>query len=308
MLGREHGQAFPKGEHVQVPNLETGTDSFYFFLRSSNGTAMVTRLALRKEGQAEFWFGLSIPDLPPLLLEGKAPFLQELHPEIKGLAFVPQSSGSWLIQVDFPEHSLKATLEFTPTSPIFDFAGLRDKNQIAGALAKMEWNSKSFNALKSMKTEHIEQAGVWKGGIQWAGTTYTLTGVGARDHSRGERNWRLWDSHSWFTGFNENGKGFNVSLIQFKGLPSLRAGYIARSAQGAVHLIDGPSTPISQPLGAFTFAGRGDHKAESVDYFTLGIWEFTMDSVYRIEEGFGYLDWNGERFYGILERGFTLNT
>jgi hypothetical protein len=32
-----------------------------------------------------------------------------------------------------------------------------------------------------------------------------------------------------------------------------------------------------------------------------------MDSVYRIEEGYGWFDWKGDRYFGILERGFKLN-
>jgi hypothetical protein len=307
MLGRENGQAFPKGEHLDVPNLISGTDSYYFYLRNKEGLSVVCRLALRSNGHCEYWFALSMPHLPPLLLEGRAPSNSTIYPSIEGLSFIPQPSGSWRVNIEFPNHALKATLHFTPTTPILDFASLRDKNQIAGALASMPWNSASFKALKSMKTEHIEQAGTWQGELFWNGTNHSIQGVGARDHSRGERSWHQWNAHCWFTGFNEYGLGFNLSLIDFKGLPTLRAGYISRSHQKAVGLVDGPVSPIAQTSGDFILAGQGDLKPEKIDFFTEGFFDFTMDSVYKIEEGFGYFEWKGDRFLGILERGRRIN-
>jgi hypothetical protein len=307
MLGREHGQAFPQGELPQVPIQDSGTDSFYFYLRNSSGTALVSRLALRKNGFCEYWFGLNMPDLTPLVIEGTAALLPGIYLGVEGLSFVPQPSGSWQINVDFPAQKLHASLLFSPITPIFDFASLRDKNQIANALASMSWNSHSFKALKSMKTEHIEQAGRWKGELSWAGIQYALEGVGARDHSRGERNWHQWDSHSWFTGFNDRGQGFNLSLIHFKGLPTLRAGYISRPNQEAVCLVNGPDSPIASTSGSFDLAGLHDAHADRIDFKTLGLFPFTMDSVYRIEEGYGWFDWKGDRYFGILERGFKLN-
>lgn len=307
MLGRETGQAFPLGEHIQAPSSNSGTDSFYFYLRNQDGLTMVCRLALRFNGFCEYWFGLSMPDQPTLVLEGTAPVASMNSPNIKGLAFIPDDSGVWSIAVDFPEFALKGCLCFSPTSLVLDFGNLRDKNQIAGALASMPWNAASFKALKSMKTEHIEQAGVWSGELTWNGVDYSIEGVGARDHSRGERNWQNWSSHCWFTGFNEHGKGFNLSLIDFKGLPTLRAGYICDSKLGAVCLVDGPNFPISHASGEFVLAGHGDQHTQTIHYSTQGFFEFTMDSTYRIVEGFGFFDWKGERFFGILERGFALN-
>lgn len=288
-----------------VPPQNTATDSFYFFLRSDSGATLVSRLACRRNMECEFWLGIQLPNQMPWTWEGVSTQLNTSFPSIEGLSFIPNSNQSWTINIDLPQFDLKGSLTFTPTTGILDFAKLRDKNQIASALAKMPWDAASFKALKSMKTEHIEQAGTWKGELTWNKVHFSMVGVGARDHSRGERNWKRWNAHCWFTGFDEEGTGFNLSLIDFKGLPTLRAGYISINKNEALPLKDGPDSPIKVDSGEFHLAG-GNLK-DVVEFNTANFFEFTMDGSYRIIEGFGTFYWQGKQFMGILERGYTLN-
>lgn len=305
MLGREQGEAFPSGEHLYVPPQNTATDSYYFFIRSDSGATLVSRLACRQNMECEFWLGIHLPNQSPWIWEGISTQLNTPFPSIEGLAFMPNSDLSWIINIDLPQFNLKGSLRFTPTTGILDFAKLRDKNQIASSLAKMPWNAASFKALKSMKTEHIEQAGIWNGELTWNENVHSMVGVGARDHSRGERNWKRWNSHCWFTGFDSEGSGFNLSLIDFKGLPTLRAGYISIHKNKAVPLTDGPDSPIKLASGEFQLSGG--HLNGPVNFKTQNSFEFTMDGSYRIVEGFGSFYWQGKQYEGILERGYTLN-
>lgn len=311
LLGNRDTATFPPAEALNFKALEhpLATDSYYFYGVSPQGYVWVARLAARSANQSELWFALRMPNHKKWIVEGVFPSEPGKWPAAHGLSFERKGAG-WLIrfQGSFPSpeggsEEVRFKADFEPSSPIFDFSQLRDKEQIARALASMPWNKVQFEKLKSLKTSHIEQAGNYTCRLELAGESHEWQAHGARDHSTGHRDWDAWTAHSWFTGFDTQGRGFNLSLVQFSDLPVLRAGYCAVSEGDVSPWVSGPSAPIRNPSGNILLQNHPKQEPLSLRFETLDKFIFKMGNHYQIEEGWGYLHMGNQTFLGILERG-----
>ena len=315
MLGKHDAATFPPAEALNLNALQhpLATDSYYFYGISAQGYVWVARLAARSGNQSELWFALRMPNHKKWLVEGVFPSKPGKWPAAYGLSFERKGAG-WLIQFQgsFPDAEggsefMRFEAHFEPSSPIFDFSQLRDKEQIARALASMPWNKTQFQKLRSLKTSHIEQAGNYTCRLELSGECHEWQAHGARDHSTGHRDWDAWGAHSWFTGFDTVGRGFNLSLVQFSDLPVLRAGYYADSAVSVSPWTSGPSHPIRNSSGDFLLQHHPHQEPISLRFETLDRFTFQMGEHYQIQEGWGYLHLGNQSYLGILERGARKN-
>jgi len=304
MLTRRNS-ASELSETIEVPNIPLGMDSFYFFGADEEGkSGGVFRLGF-SAAALETWLAIRMENGDTLRLSPET-LSPTLSPSTDQAPLFQHSDSGYRITFngklrvnDVPE-SVSLSLAFIPSTPVLDFSELKDKSHLEAVISQHRWTKEFFNTLRSLQTQHIEQAGVLQGEIRYGGNSFPIRWRSVRDHSRGIRNWSGWESHSWFTGVSESGKCFNLSLIHFNGLPVLRAGYFW-DGEKAQAISFAPETPIRESGGTVQVSWGAYSGA--LKFETLSKWDFEMRAVYLIEEGLGRFTWQGEDYTGILERG-----
>ncbi len=301
MLQRK-GPVLPLEDEVQWPKAPFGIDSFYFFGTESNGSGGVFRLAFRPEEQVETWCALHFPQRFTFRIpveQGRAYPHQFRMKSLPNQCF--ELTADDMMQTTEGETlHVRLHLTFSPDSPVFDFALLKDHAHLHRVISEARWSGRFFKDLASLSSQHIEQKGRLKGWVEINGESISIDWMGVRDHSRGYRSWQKWQKHSWFTGVSASGKVFNASLIAFEGLPVLRAGYFF-DGQQAFAISNAPDFPVAAPTGEALFGWQ--QQEGKLSFTTTHNWPFFMDNTYWIQEGMGTFAFQGEKFYGILERG-----
>ena len=293
-------------------------DSSYFAGLSREGFSFVTRQAFRTGKHHENWLKIHVPgegvwgfeDLP--LEEGEG-FVQG------ALKYVCHQPGElWDIlyegsvyQGDNKEN-IKLNLQWKSTSPIinFDDAG-SDPRQVAAQIAKKPWNKAFFKRLKEIHLVHYEQGGEISGTIGWRGREHEVQLRGVRDHSFGRRNWEEWRRHIWFLGMLDDGRFFNVSVIDYDFINDLKAGFIY-DGTGYITLSETPSFDdlhLEKPLPhqlEFPVKERRDKPQIMLKTKMEQFFPFIMDGVYHIRQAKAAFEYDGVPGIGIAEMGVNL--
>ena len=299
------------------PSVFAYNDSSYFAGVSREGFSFVTRQAFRTGKHNENWLKIHIPG------EGVWGFEDMDLSEGDGfkqgtLEYVFQKPGEeWSIKYDGPvfrdgkEEQIRLDLKWNSTSPIMDFdkAGT-SPNQVAEQIAKQKWNKEFFRRLREIHLVHIEQGGEITGTIIWKGKKNEVKLRGVRDHSFGKRNWEEWSRHIWFLGILDDGRFFNVSVIDYDFVKDLKAGFIFDGEKYTTFA----STPsfedlnLTEPLPhKLSFKVKEKENGEDIDITTemKVFFPFMMDDVYHIRQSkaeFTYGDFKG---VGIAEMGIA---
>ncbi len=318
MITHRKGRDLPvevlESKHTD-PDTFAYNDSSYFAGVSRDGFTFVTRQAFRTGKHNENWLKIHIPG------EGVWGFEDMELPEGEGfkqgtLEYVCLKPGEeWSIKYDGPvfkdgkEEEIKLNLKWRSTSPVMDF----DKEgtsprQVAEQVASQKWNKEFFRRLREIHLVHIEQGGEITGTITWKGKENGVKLKGVRDHSFGKRNWEEWSRHIWFLGILDDGRFFNVSVIDYDFVKDLKAGFIF-DGEKYVTFAETPSFAdlnLKEPLPhKLSFKvkemEKGDEKEITTDM--VEFFPFMMDAVYHIRQSKAEFTYGGVKGIGIAEMG-----
>lgn len=214
------------------PDIPRFNDSLYLYGRGTDGTAIVTRLAVRTGAPAEVWMNILLPGQPEA-------FMADMHhPHAGGMAAgglrweVVVPGKQWRVSYAGPLQQGGSTVQaqveltFDATGPIVDFSDGIKPSTTAKALAAEPWSRSFFEQLGEIRTTHYEQAGRITGTVTLDGTTHEIDLLSLRDHSFGRRKWSSWDRHIWFSGLCEDGTTFTVAQIRYDFVGPLIAGFV----------------------------------------------------------------------------------
>jgi len=299
------------------PNTFAYNDSSYFAGVSRDGFSFVTRQAFRTGKHNENWLKIHIPG------EGVWGFedlkLKEGEGFVQGtLEYLCVKPGEeWEIRYDGPvfnegkEENVKLELKWLSTSPIMDFdkAGTLPK-QVAEQIANQKWNKVFFKRLREIHLVHIEQGGEITGTIIWKGEEHRVNLKGVRDHSFGKRNWEEWSRHIWFLGILDDGRFFNVSVVDYDFVKNLKAGFIFDGKE-YVTFAETPAfedLELKEPLPhKLSFKIKKIEKGEDIEITTdmKQFFPFMMDDVYHIRQSKAEFTYGNVKGIGIAEMGIA---
>ena len=296
-------------------NIFAYNDSSYFAGVSSDSFSFVTRQAFRTGKHNENWLKIHIPGEGVWGFEDRE--MEEGDGFVQGtLEYVCQKSGElWDIRYVGPvfcegkEEEIKLDLKWRSSSPIMDFdkAGTSPK-QVAEQISKQKWNKQFFKRLKEIHLVHYEQDGEITGTITWKGKGHEVALKGVRDHSFGKRNWEEWSRHIWFLGILDDGRFFNVSVIDYDFVTNLKAGFIFDGTD----YVTFTETPAFENLGLneslphkLSFKIKETEKGENIEITTdmKQFFPFMMDDVYHIRQSKAEFSYGGVKGVGIAEMG-----
>jgi hypothetical protein len=297
----------------ETPNFN---DSSYFFGADGAGTALAVRLAFRTGKPDEAWLDLRLPGRGPYQLGGDA---QDRGTgfSLGPLSFTCESTGQrWRIRYDglvtIPEGELPLELDLTfeARTPVVDFANHANNWAVAEAIAAETWSKEFFERLREIHKVHYEQGGRLLGRATIDGQEVHLDLPSIRDHSFGTRRWGQWDRHIWILGALEDGSFFNVSMIRYDFLGSLRTGW--RWRQGIVQsVVDCDDfahfVPARKPPSRFTLTFRTRHgSTETALIEAKDAFDFDLDhGAYLIREWITTMKVGGVRGVGVAEFGWN---
>ncbi len=321
MIRRRKGREIPVEElerkHVR-PDIPGYNDSSYFAGLSREGITLVTRQAFRPGRHNENWLKVHIP--------GEGVWGFENQPLEAGEGFVQgnlkylcrEPGKRWDIQYEGPvfqedkTENIIVDLQWRVTSPIlnFDKAG-SDPGQVAEQIAKKPWSRTFFKRLHEIHLVHYEQGGELTGTVTWRRKTHDVRLRGVRDHSFGRREWETWRRHIWFLGILDDGRFFNISLIDYDFVNDLRAGFIF-DGEKYVTFSKTPSfaeldlkSPLPHEL-KFNITVEKGTPPVTVGVSMKQFFPFTMDGVYHIREAKAEFVYGDTRGIGIAEMGVNL--
>ena len=299
------------------PDTFAYNDSSYFAGVSREGFTFVTRQAFRTGKHNENWLKIHVPG------EGVWGFEDLDLPEGEGfkqgtLEYVCVKPGEeWNIRYEGPvfkevkEEQIKLDLKWHSTSPVMDFdkAGTSPR-QVAEQISKQKWNKEFFKRLREIHLVHLEQGGEITGTITWKGKEHKVDLKGVRDHSFGKRNWEEWGRHIWFLGILDDGRFFNVSVIDYDFVKDLKAGFIF-DGEKYITFARTPSFEelnLSEPLPhKLSFNVKETEKGEDITITTdmQEFFPFMMDDVYHIRQSKAEFTFGGVKGIGIAEMGIA---
>ncbi len=303
--------------HLQ-PETPGFNDSSYFAGWEKEGFALVTRQAFRSDKPNENWLKLLIPG------EGVWGFENLNLPAGEGfrqgtLAYECLVPGKqWILRYTGAVYQKKRKeniildLTWTSTSAVIDFdkKGVNPE-QTAREIARQPWNKTFFHKLQEIRKTHYEQAGKITGTITWGGRSFPVNMNGIRDHSFGKREWNHWQRHIWFLGILEDGRFFNISVIDYDFITGLKAGYLVNGEHTITfyktHGLDeaGYTYPLPEAL-EFTLQERKDSPEILLKTKMIRFFPFVMDGVYYIRQSLAEFTYNGVRGMGIAEMGVNI--
>lgn len=313
-----------KKRTISLSNLETKhtephtldyNDSSYFAGLSRDGFSLVTRQSFRTDKPNENWLKVDIPGYGVWGFENRE--MEEGEGFVQGaLKYLCQKPGKeWTISYEGPvfqgeeERHIKVDLQWESTSPILDF----DKKgtspeQVAIQLAKEKWSGYFFRKLKEIHTVHYEQGGHITGSIYWENREFSVELKGVRDHSFGRRNWADWKRHIWFLGILDDGRFFNVSVIDYNFVKDLKAGFIFSDGKYTTLA----QTPSFEEVGLeqilptqVEFSVQEKKESDKIVIKTdmKQFFSFNMDGVYHIREAKSEFQYGVTKGIGIAEMG-----
>ncbi len=293
-------------------------DSSYFAGLSETGFSFVSRMAFRSKKPNENWLKVHIPGegiwgFENLEMEEGNGFKQG------GFEYVCIKPGElWKIKYQGviykgkEEKKIKIDLDWESIAPVIDFdVEGTSMEQVASQIAKEKWNPGFFRKLKEIHKVHYEQAGRLKGSIQLDGVTHELDLAGIRDHSFGSRNWNDWERHIWYLGLLEDGRFFNISIVNYDFIKDLKAGFLLDGNRYITHV----KTPSFKDLNlhevlptqvAFEVQEKKGESEKAVKVIMKEFFPFIMDDVYHIRQAKAEFEYDGVKGIGIAEMGINL--
>jgi len=118
---------------------------------------------------------------------------------------------------------------FRGWSPSHDFKGA-DPAFFADRFVAAGSRLRDLQAVSKVASEHYEQVGGWQGEIAVDGRRVEVGGSGHRDHSWGDRDWKVPAKWTWVTAQFGEAFGFNLSRVVIRSL-DLFNGYVCRSGR-----------------------------------------------------------------------------
>ncbi len=308
---------FLEQKHFDAANGDFN-DSIYFAGVSKNDFSFVTRMAFRSGKNNENWFKIFIPG------EGVWGFENIDLKEGEGfeqdnLKYICNEPGDlWKLYYHGPvfqgkkHFQIKIDLNWHSVVPIADFNVVGTSyEQVAFQIAKEKWNLDFFKKLKEIYKIHYEQAGNITGTVTWKRKKYDVQLTGLRSHSFGKRNWNDWGRHVWLTGILDDGKYFNISIIDYDFVKNLKAGFLWNRKE-YVNFAKTPSfgdlkmlEPLPKTL-SFPLKVKQGEKSIIVNVDMNLFFPFTMDGVYHIRQAKAEFDFGGQKGIGIAEMGINL--
>ncbi len=321
MVGRKRSRQPPVDELERL-HLQPGTpgfnDSIYFAGWQQDGLAFVTRQAFRSDKPNENWLKVHLPE------EGVWGFENLPLPAGKGFVQGPlryhtiTPGKAWELTYEGPvfregkEERLRLEVRWEGIFPIIDFdreGALLDVT--ARRIAAEPWNREFFRKLRELHKVHYEQTGRVTGRVEFRGKEYRLEGEGVRDHSFGRRNWQDWERHIWFLGVLDDGRCFNVSIIDYAFIKDLQAGYLGTPRR--IETLEKIATfgdlslenPLPTQLDIPVTLHRGE-KAQLLSTHMTAFFPFVMDGTYHIRQALAHFSFDGVHGMGIAEMGINL--
>lgn len=221
--------------HFPEQGQDTYNDSYYFTAHGQDGSALITRLGFRADGKNEQWFILISADGVEYRVDESAvaPPADHTSGNLRYLCLNPGSS--WEIRYDGPLVSGGKSVEgsfkgiFSSDLPIFDFGTDMPPGPMAEAMAGHDWSKEWFEKLKGYSQVHYEQGGSLRGELKAGDERAFFDFPSVRDHSFGPREWGFMDRHAWITAVLDDGRYFNLSLVDYPILRGIAAGYLAEA-------------------------------------------------------------------------------
>lgn len=212
-------------------------DSSYFNGIDQQGNFFLCRMSFRYQRSNEHWLEFYSPQhgllrrLAPLGEEGEG-FQQgslrfEVLEPLKKCKIYYEGEMASAQKV----HQVRIELLFTAHTPMVDFQGAMILEETADAIAKESWTASFFDQLKEIKKMHFEQGGKLTGTISIDGQVGQYNFYSMRDHSWGTRRWEDWKRHCWISGMLDNGDCINFSMIKYRFLGQLAAGFYIKNGQ-----------------------------------------------------------------------------
>ncbi len=293
-------------------------DSIYFAGITRDGFSLVTRMAFRPNKPNENWLKVAIPGEGVWGFEGLD--LSEGEGFQQGeLKYTCDEPGElWHIQYHGPlfqgkkHYQVTLDLHWHSLVPVADFDNIGTAyEQVAFQIAKEKWNPRFFKKLSEIHKVHYEQSGNMTGTIVWKRKTLDVQMVGFRDHSFGNRHWEEWGRHIWLIGMLDDGRFFNVSIVDYDFVKNLKAGFLWNRKK-YIHFEKKPSfgdlkliEPLPKTL-SFTVMETKDGKSIPVHVQMNTFFSFTMDGVYHIRQAQAEFDYGGVKGIGIAEMGINV--
>ena len=308
--------------HLPEAGQDTFNDSYYFTAHGRDGSALITRLGFRADGKNEQWFILVTAAGREYRLDESAvtPPADHTSGSLKYVCLNPGSS--WEILYDGPlvseGRSIQSSFKgiFSSPLPLFDFGDGMPPGPMAEAMAGQPWSREWFEELKRYDQVHYEQGGSIQGELDAGGEKYFFDFPSVRDHSFGPREWGFMDRHAWITAVLDDGRYFNLSLVDYPILTGIAAGYIAgrrNAAPGGYRPLRG--FPVLDDLFAgeivpetvgFTVRPVRNRRAE-VEIYGERAYTWTMGGDYSLTERIARFEVDGVPGRGILEFGRRLS-
>lgn len=209
-------------------------------------------------------------------------------------------------------HDVKFSIQFENRLPIYDFFYSLQNPYMIEATANCKWTSSFREETAKNDQRHYEQVGWIRGKISVDGKEEIIDMPGGRDHSFGSRNWDYMNDHIWLFAFDEEGRVFNYSLVNYPLLKNINCGYSDINGEFASlkkvisndyqnHNGQGPDTLNLElildngqklKVSATRDANNETHYQGGDYYFQEGLGEFLI---------------NGKKAYGSIEYGFNKN-
>ena len=199
---------------------------------------------------------------------------------------------------DGPAESVRFELRYTPRAPVWD---------ASGHVQNQTWSASGA---------HWEQHCDVEGWIEHEGQRSTFGGVGIRDHSRGQRNFKNMGPHYWLHGLFGDGSSFCVLYVSGlePGVATLNKAYVVRDGQlEDAQVVALPADrSFKGPVEIVIRDSRGEHR---ITIELLHDCPFTihypnehfygLDSsgeCHWVREGQARFTWGGKVGYGYVER------
>ncbi len=294
------------------------SDSIYFAGITDDSFSFVMRMAFRHGKRNENWLKISIPGegvwgFENLNLPVGEGFEQGelkctcIEPgEVWNIQYhgpVYQGKKHYQIHLDFNWHSLVPVADFDNIGTSYE--------QVAFQIAKEKWNVRFFKKLKEIYKVHYEQAGNITGSVVWKRKKTDVQMKGFRDHSYGKRCWKDWGRHVWLIGMLNDGRFFNVSIVEYDFVKNLKAGFLWNRKNyvtfeklpsfGDLKLLE----PLPKTL-SFTIKETAGSKPVTIRVKMHTFFSFTMNGVYHIRQAQAQFEYGTVKGTGIAEMGINI--
>lgn len=292
-------------------------DSFYFY-GGGPGGAFFTRLGFRTSAETERWFHIYHPAWGTVTLADGGPTPSDLIRAGSLEYACLEPNRRWRIQYEGPlqisplggappsVQTGRLDLEYTACMPVFDFKRHGDRGPMADAMAAQVWTRSWWSDLSDLKQVHYEQAGRWNGSLQIGDRREDISFSGIRDHSYGTRRWDAMNRHLWLAGIFADGRAFNLSLVDYRFLTGMLAGFYF-DGKKTRPVVSGPSWvgdggALPKEI-RFTLKPRGHEPIEICGDLGESP-EFLMGGCYRFRETLARWTVGGGEAWGIAEQGW----